>query len=67
MKKKRQNFTIDMDLLEWLRSYSSNESRTMSSMVNSLILELKRKHQGSQEGSLPKQRNILKANEGETK
>ena len=67
MKKKRQNFTIDMDLLEWLRSYSSNESRTMSSMINSLILEHKRKQEGSQKGSLPKQRNILKANEGETK
>jgi len=61
MKKKRQNFTIDEDLLKWLRSYSMNESRTMSSMVNSLILELKRKHEGSQIES-PKPRNILKAN-----
>ena len=61
MKKKRQNFTIDVDLLEWLRSYTMQESRTMSSMVNSLILECKRKQEGSQKGSLPK-RNILKAN-----
>ena len=62
MKKKRQNFTIDVDLLEWLRSYTMQESRTMSSMVNSLILECKRKQEGSQKGSLPK-RNILKAND----
>ena len=61
MKINRQNFTIDRDLLEWLRSYASNESRTMSSMINSLVLELKRKHEGSQnEGSPPKPRNILK-------
>ena len=63
MKKKRQNFTIDRDLLKWLRSYASNESRTMSSMVNSLILECKRKQEGSHKGSLPKPRNILKAND----
>jgi post-segregation antitoxin (ccd killing protein) len=62
MKKKRQNFTIDRDLLEWLRSYASNESRTMSSLINSLVLELKRKHEGSQKGSPPNQRNVLKAN-----
>ena len=61
MKKKRQNFTIDGDLIEWLRKYSQEESRTMSSMVNSLILELKRKQEGSQIGS-PKPRNVLKAN-----
>ena len=64
MKKKRQNFTIDEDLLKWLRSYAMNESRTMSSLINSMVLELKRGHEGSQkEGSPPKQRNILKAND----
>ena len=63
MKKKRQNFTIDGDLLEWLRTYSMNESRTMSSMVNSLILELKRKQEGSQNEGSPKPRNILRAND----
>jgi len=62
MKKKRQNFTIDGDLLEWLRSYSMSESRTMSSMVNSLILELKRKQEGSPNEGSPRKRNILKAN-----
>ena len=62
MKKKRQNFTIDGDLLEWLRSYSMGESRTMSSMVNSLILELKRKQEGSPNEGSPRKRNILKAN-----
>ena len=62
MKKKRQNFTIDEELLEWLRSYAMNESRTMSSLINSLVLELKRKQTGSQhEGSLPNKRNILKS------
>ena len=63
MKKKRQNFTIDRVLLEWLRSYASNESRTMSSLINSLVLELKRKQTGSQKGSLPNERNVLKAND----
>ena len=62
MKKKRQNFTIDVDLLEWLRSYTMQESRTMSSMVNSLILECKRKQEGSQKEGNLKPRNILRAN-----
>ena len=62
MKKKRQNFTIDEELLEWLRSYAMSESRTMSSLINSLVLELKRKQTGSQnEGSLPKSSNVLKS------
>jgi len=60
--KKRQNFTIDEKLLEWLRSYASNESRTMSSLINSLVLELKRKQEGNQhEGGLPKSSNVLKS------
>ena len=63
MKKKRQNFTIDKDLLEWLRSYAMNESRTMSSMVNSLILECKRKQEGSRHEGSPKPRNVLRAND----
>tara|TARA_Y100001963_G_scaffold117278_1_gene163176 strand:+ start:3022 stop:3213 length:192 start_codon:yes stop_codon:yes gene_type:complete len=63
MKKKRQNFTIDTDLLGWLRAYASEESRTMSSLVNSLILELKRKQEGSQNEGSPKPRNILRAND----
>ena len=64
MKKKRQNFTIDVDLVDWLRNYAEEESRTMSSLVNSLLLELKRKQKGSQnEVSPPKPRNILKAND----
>ena len=62
MKKKRQNFTIDEELLEWLRSYAISESRTMSSLINSLVLELKRKQTGSQhEGGLPNKRNTLKS------
>ena len=62
MKKKRQNFTIDIDLLDWLRDYAQTESHTMSSLINSLVLELKRKQTGSQhEGSLPNKRNILKS------
>ncbi len=62
MKKKRQNFTIDRDLLDWLREHAESESRTMSSLVNSLILELKRKQKGSPNEGSPKPRNILKAN-----
>ena len=62
MKKKRQNFTIDIDLLDWLREYAQTESRTMSSLVNSLVLELKRKQEGSQKEGSPRKRNILKAN-----
>tara|TARA_Y100000996_G_scaffold338183_1_gene274982 strand:- start:76 stop:267 length:192 start_codon:yes stop_codon:yes gene_type:complete len=62
MKKKRQNFTIDNDLLDWLRAYAAEESRTMSSLVNSLVLELKRKQEGSPKEGSPRPRNVLKAN-----
>ena len=62
MKKNSQNFTIDIDLLDWLREYAQTESRTMSSLVNSLVLELKRKQEGSPKEGSPRKRNILKAN-----
>ena len=72
MKKKRCNFTIDEDLWKWFNEYSKKESRTMSSLINSFILELKRndeeadywgqkeaKFKGSQKTPLP--RRVLKS------
>ena len=42
MKKKKQyTFTLNEDLVDWFREYSNFNGRTMSSLLNSHILELK--------------------------
>tara|TARA_E500000331_G_scaffold288560_1_gene284020 strand:- start:293 stop:481 length:189 start_codon:yes stop_codon:yes gene_type:complete len=40
--KKKVSFTIDEKLMEWFRSYVSEESTTMSAVLNQHILKLKR-------------------------
>jgi len=40
--KKKCSFTIDEDLMKWFRCYVSEESTTMSAVLNQHILKLKR-------------------------
>ena len=40
--KKKVSFTIDEKLMEWFRDYVSEESTTMSAVLNQHILKLKR-------------------------
>ena len=40
--KKKVSFTIDEELMKWFRSYVSEESTTMSAVLNQHILKLKR-------------------------
>jgi len=40
--KKKCSFTIDEDLMKWFRGYVSEESTTMSAVLNQHILKLKR-------------------------
>ena len=41
-KKKPYTFTLNKDLMEWFKFYAKEEDRSMSSLLNSFILELKR-------------------------
>jgi len=40
--KKKVSFTIDESLIEWFKEYVSEESTTMSAVLNQHILKLKR-------------------------
>jgi len=40
--KKKVSFTIDEKLIEWFKNYVSEESTTMSAVLNQHILKLKR-------------------------
>ena len=40
--KKKVSFTIDEELMKWFKSYVSEESTTMSAVLNQHILKLKR-------------------------
>ena len=43
MKKKKQfTFTLNQELMDWFKDYASEEDRSMSSILNSYILTLKR-------------------------
>jgi hypothetical protein len=57
MKKKKQfTFTLNQELMDWFKTYASDEDRSMSSILNSYILTLKRGNH-----SLPKPtNNVLK-------
>ena len=56
-KKKPYTFTLNEDLMEWFKFYAKEEDRSMSSLLNSYILNTKR----SSEAQL-KPKNVLKAN-----
>ena len=40
--KKQFTFTLNEELVKWFRKYSDDEDRSMSSIINSYILNLKR-------------------------
>tara|TARA_B100000287_G_C20401730_1_gene689915 strand:+ start:575 stop:742 length:168 start_codon:yes stop_codon:yes gene_type:complete len=40
--KKQYTFTLNENLVSWLRKYAEEEDRSMSSLINSYILKLKR-------------------------
>ena len=56
--KKRCNFTIDNELIEWFQEYAKKEARTMSRLINSHILELKKNHEGI--SNITPSKNVLK-------
>ena len=41
--KKQYTFTLNERLINWFRVYADEEDRSMSSIINSYILDLKRK------------------------
>ena len=41
--KKQYTFTLNERLINWFRLYADEEDRSMSSIINSYILDLKRK------------------------
>ena len=54
--KKQFTFTLNEALVSWLRKYANDEDRSMSSIINSYILTLKRDNDIEPTG------NILKVN-----
>jgi len=55
-RKKPYTFTLNEDLMEWFKFYAKEEDRSMSSLLNSYILTLKRT------GQAPTPHNVLKVN-----
>ena len=53
-RKKPYTFTLNKDLMEWFKFYAKEEDRSMSSLLNSYILYLKR------DGQKPSPTNVLK-------
>ena len=56
--KKQYTFTLNEKLLNWFRVYADEEDRSMSSLLNSYILSLKRT------GQAPAPTNVLKVKQG---
>ena len=44
-RKKPYTFTLNEDLMEWFKFYAKEEDRSMSSLLNSYILSLRRSGQ----------------------
>ena len=53
-RKKPYTFTLNEDLMEWFKFYAKEEDRSMSSLLNSYILSLRRT------GQPPTPNNVLK-------
>ena len=57
-RKKPYTFTLNKDLMEWFKFYAKEEDRSMSSLLNSYILSLRRN------GQQPSPVNTLKVKQG---
>ena len=58
MKKKKQfTFTLNQELISWFREYADEEDRSMSSLLNSYILKLRK---NNDVGYTPPPKNVLK-------
>ena len=56
--KKQFTFTLNEELVRWLRTYAKEEDRSMSSLLNSYILSLKK---GMDYGMNKQPKNTLKS------
>ena len=52
--KKQYTFTLNENLVSWLRKYAEDEDRSMSSLINSYILKLKRTTDNEPTGNILK-------------
>ena len=50
--KKQFTFTLNEELVKWFRKYSEEEDRSMSSIINSYILNLKRDNDDEPTGNI---------------
>jgi len=50
--KKQFTFTLNEELVNWLRKYATEEERSMSSLINSYILKLKRENDVEPTGNI---------------
>ena len=57
-KKKPYTFTLNEELMEWFKFYAREEDRSMSSLLNSYILSLKK---GMDYGINKQPKNTLKS------
>ena len=57
-RKKAYTFTLNEDLMEWFKFYAREEDRSMSSLLNSFILTLKKENDY---GVIKKPKNVLKS------
>ena len=51
-RKKPYTFTLNKDLMEWFKFYAKEEDRSMSSIINSYILNLKRDNDDEPTGNI---------------
>tara|TARA_B100000287_G_C20496504_1_gene727275 strand:+ start:696 stop:878 length:183 start_codon:yes stop_codon:yes gene_type:complete len=56
-KKKPYTFTLNEELMGWFKEYAEEEDRSMSSLLNSYILTLKKNSDGVY---TPPPKNVLK-------
>ncbi len=52
--KKQYTFTLNEELVKWFRKYANTEDRSMSSIINSYILNLKRDDDDEPTGNILK-------------
>ena len=53
-KKKIYTFTLNEELIKWFRTHANTEGRSMSSLLNSYILNLKRNTEKEPTGNILK-------------